>query len=119
AIQGTRATAAVPGNLLAQAKQSIGAALIGARQLSSSNPRAAALLDHTARAAFFHGFKGGVMVSAVIATIGAVLGSIILPAHPTETLDDELSQLVTATTAPDHPAHATALANRQPHSRPQ
>jgi Major Facilitator Superfamily len=108
AIQGSRAAAAVPGNLLAQAKQSIGAALIGAHQLSASNPRAASLLDHTARAAFFHGFKGGVMVSAVIATIGAVLVLIILPAHPTVTLEDELSQLVTATTAPDDPAHATA-----------
>jgi EmrB/QacA subfamily drug resistance transporter len=107
AIEGSRAAVAVPAGLLAQAKQSIGAALLGAHQLAASNPRAATLLDHTARDAFFHGFKGGVMVSAVIATIGAVVVLIILPARPTVTPHDELSQLGTTTTAPNDPGHAT------------
>jgi EmrB/QacA subfamily drug resistance transporter len=93
-IERSRAAAVVPTELLARAKQSIGGALIGAQQLARSNPRAAGLLDHAARGAFFHGFKGGVGVSAVIAVVGAVLVFIILPPQPTTTLDDELSQLV-------------------------
>ena len=100
-IEHSRAAAAVPASVLAQAKQSIGAALIGAHQLAGSNPRAATLLDHAARQAFFHGFKGGVSVSAAIALVGAVAVLVILPPHPTVSLDDELAQITTLPPAPD------------------
>jgi EmrB/QacA subfamily drug resistance transporter len=102
-IERSRAATVVPAGMLGQAKQSIGAALIGAHQLARSNPGAAGLLDHAARQAFFHGFKGGVGLSAVIATIGSVLVLVILPPQPKATLEDELSQLVVEPQAPELP----------------
>jgi hypothetical protein len=84
AIQTSAAAAVVPVALLAQAKESVGAALLGARQLATSNPRAAGLLTEAAHHAFFDGFKAGCMVAAVVAAAGALFVGIFLPARPTE-----------------------------------
>jgi hypothetical protein len=83
-IAGSRAAALIPASLLARSKESVGAALLGARQLAATNPRAAALLTQAAHHAFFDGFKVGCMVAAAVAVVGGVFVAVFLPAHPTE-----------------------------------
>jgi hypothetical protein len=48
---------------------------------------------HAAQNAFFHGFKVGVGVAAVIAVVGAALVTRVLPPRPTLTLEDEFAEL--------------------------
>ena len=90
AIATSRAAVEIPTRVLAQSKDSVGAALAGAHQLASSNPHAARLLTTAADSAFFDGFRVGCLVAAGIALIGAVFVVIVLPARPTESLDLEL-----------------------------
>ncbi|HSS09620.1 MAG TPA: MFS transporter [Acidimicrobiales bacterium] len=96
AIEASPAAKAIPADLLARSKESVGAALLGARHLAASNPQAANLLTHAAHSAFFGGFKAGCMVSAGVALAGAVFVAIVLPPRPTETLDDEVAELLQA-----------------------
>jgi len=84
AIKTSAAAGAVPAALLARSKESVGAALLGARQLALSNPRAAGLLTTAAHHAFFDGFKAGCMVAAGVAVVGALFVLVFLPARPTE-----------------------------------
>jgi EmrB/QacA subfamily drug resistance transporter len=103
-LERSHAAAAVPAEVLARSKESVGAALIGARQLAQSNPRAAGLLTHAAQHAFFDGFKVGCLVAAAVAVVGATFVALVLPARPTEVPEPELidaagsPRLVCATT---------------------
>ena len=83
-IAGSRAAAVIPADLLARAKESVGAALLGAHQLAATNPRAAALLTEAAHHAFFEGFNVGCMVAAAVAVAGGLFVAAFLPARPTE-----------------------------------
>jgi hypothetical protein len=74
----------------------VGAALLGARQLATSNPHAASLLTTAAHHAFFDGFKAGCVVAAGVALAGAVFVAIVLPARPTESIEAELTDLIEA-----------------------
>jgi EmrB/QacA subfamily drug resistance transporter len=91
-IQNSKAASVISSDLLARSKESVGAALIGARQLSTSNPHAANLLTHAAQSAFFAGFKAGCVVAAVVALGGAVFVAVVLPAHPVEPLESEFAR---------------------------
>jgi EmrB/QacA subfamily drug resistance transporter len=84
AIKTSAAAAVIPAALLDRAKGSVGAALLGARQLATSNPRAAGLLTEAAHRAFFDGFKVGCVVAAGVAVAGAAFVAVFLPAGPTE-----------------------------------
>ena len=83
-MAGSRAATVIPAALLARSKESVGAALLGARQLGATNPRAAALLTEAAHHAFFDGFKAGCIVAAAVAVAGGVFVTVFLPARPTE-----------------------------------
>ena len=83
ALQASRAAAVIPADLFARSKESVGAALLGARQLATSNPHAASQLTAAAQHAFFDGFKVGCLVAAGVALIGAVFVAVFLPARPT------------------------------------
>lgn len=96
AIATSRAATAIPSNLLAQSKTSVGAALIAARKLAASNPHAATLLTASAHNAFFDGFRVGCLVAAGVAFAGAIFVVIFLPAYPTQSAEEELLQLVRA-----------------------
>lgn len=87
AIETSRAAAVVSPELLDQAKESVGAALLGARDLAASNPQAAQLLASAANDAFFDGFAVGCMVAAAVALAGAVFAAVFLPARPIEDAD--------------------------------
>jgi EmrB/QacA subfamily drug resistance transporter len=93
-LQTSRAAAAVPAALLARSKESLGAALAGARQLAPNNPHAASLLTDAAHRAFFDGFKVACLVAAGVALAGAAFVAVALPARPTESLDSELTGLL-------------------------
>jgi hypothetical protein len=90
ALQTSRAAAVVPTEVFTRAKQSVGAALLGAKALASVNPTAAQALNDAARAAFFDGFRVGCLVAAGAALGGAVFAVAVLPARPIEaTIDIE------------------------------
>jgi hypothetical protein len=89
-LESSRAAAAVPAEVFARSKESVGAALLGARQLAQSNPRAAGLLTRAAHHAFFDGFKVGCLVAAAVALVGAAFVAVVLPARPTEVPEPEL-----------------------------
>jgi EmrB/QacA subfamily drug resistance transporter len=93
AIVTSHAAVAIPARVLAQSKDSVGAALAGAHQLASSNPHAARLLNSAAHSAFFDGFRVGCLVAAGVALVGAVFVAIVLPARPTESFDQDLAEL--------------------------
>jgi hypothetical protein len=96
AIATSHAAAVIPSRLLAQSKESVGAALIGAHRLILTNPHAAGLLATAAHRAFFDGFRVGCLVAAGVALVGAGFVVVILPARPTDTVDSELAALVAA-----------------------
>jgi predicted MFS family arabinose efflux permease len=84
AIQTSRAAAILPTNLIATAKQSVGAALGAATSVATSHPGAGGLLRHAANDAFFSGFKVGCVVAAGVAIGGSIMAAILLPSHPSE-----------------------------------
>ncbi|HEX3394988.1 MAG TPA: MFS transporter, partial [Acidimicrobiales bacterium] len=94
AINTSQAAAVIPADLLARSRDSVGAALLGASQLATSNPRAAALLTDAAHGAFFDGFTAGCVVAGSVALVGAAFVFLFLPAHPEVPLDDELADLL-------------------------
>jgi EmrB/QacA subfamily drug resistance transporter len=94
AIATSRAAAVIPSSILAQSKASVGAALIAAHKLETTNPNAASLLTATAHHAFFDGFQVGCLVAAGVAFVGAIFVVIFLPAFPTQSTDEELAELV-------------------------
>lgn len=96
AIVTSRAAAVIPSALLAQSKESVGAALIGARQLAQSNVHASNLLVTAAHTAFFDGFRVGCLVAAGVALVGALFVVVALPARPTPSVDAELAELIRA-----------------------
>jgi EmrB/QacA subfamily drug resistance transporter len=93
-IDGSHVAAAIPADFLARARQSIGAALLGARQLGTTDPHAANLLASAAQHAFFDGFQAGCLVAAGVSAVGAVFVALALPAHPGEVVEAELEELV-------------------------
>jgi EmrB/QacA subfamily drug resistance transporter len=95
-LQSSRAATVIPAALLARSKESVGAALLGARQLATSNPHAASLLTQAAHHAFFDGFKVGCVVAAGVALAGAAFVAVALPPRPIESVDGELGDLVQA-----------------------
>jgi hypothetical protein len=95
-LQMSRVAAVIPTELFARSKESVGAALLGARQLATSNPRAASLLTAAAHQAFFDGFKVGCVVAAGVALAGAAFVALALPPRPTESLGAELNDLIEA-----------------------
>src|SRR5258708_1034559 len=99
ALTTPRAAAVIPADLPTRSKQSIGAALLGPRELAKTNLRAASLLTQSAQHAFFNGFKVGCVLAAAIALVGGAFVTVFLPAHPTVPLETELAQLVTAAEA--------------------
>jgi hypothetical protein len=92
----SRAASIIPTRLLTQSKNSVGAALIGARHLAKTNTHAASLLTVAAHHAFFDGFKVGCLVAAGAALAGAIIVVIVLPARPADSMDVELAKLVRA-----------------------
>ncbi len=96
AIVTSRAAAVIPRSLLAQSKESVGAALIGAQLLARSNPRASHLLVSAARTAFFDGFRVGCLVAAGVAAVGALIVLVTLPAQPTPSVGAGLAVLTRA-----------------------
>jgi hypothetical protein len=95
-LQSSRAASVIPAALLARSKESVGAALLGARQLATSNPHAANLLRHAAQSAFFDGFKAGCLVAAGVALAGATFVAMVLPARPVASLEPEPIELLRA-----------------------
>ena len=93
AMQASHVATIVPADLYARSKESVGAALLGGRTLARTSPVAGSALVHAAQNAFFHGFKVGVGVAAVIAVVGAALVTRVLPPRPTLTLEDEFAEL--------------------------
>jgi hypothetical protein len=93
ALDSSRAAAVVPAALFTRSKESVGAALLGARELAKSNPHAADVLTQAARHAFFEGFRVGCLVAAGVALIGAVFVAAVLPARPNEVPEAELIEL--------------------------
>ncbi|GAC1374890.1 MAG: MFS transporter [Acidimicrobiales bacterium] len=108
-IEGSQAATLIPPGLLARSRESVGAALLGARQLAATNPRAAALLTAAAHRAFFDGFKAGCMVAAATAAAGGVFVAVFLPAHPTESL--EASRTALTEERIDGPVGGNAVTN--------
>jgi hypothetical protein len=92
-LEASQAAAVVPAAVLARSKESVGAALLGARQLAATNPHGAGLLTQAARHAFFDGFQAGCLVAAGVALAGAVFVAVVLPARPTETPEPEPFEL--------------------------
>lgn len=86
----------LPSALLAQSKESVGAALIGARRLAQSNVHASNLLVTAAHTAFFDGFRVGCLVAAGVALVGALFVVVALPARPAPSVDAELAELIRA-----------------------
>jgi EmrB/QacA subfamily drug resistance transporter len=95
-LQTSRVAAVIPADLFARSKESVGAALLGARQLATSKPQAASLLTTAARHAFFDGFKAGCVVAAGIALAGAAFVAVFLPPRPSQSLDAEFNVLIEA-----------------------
>ena len=102
AITTSRAAAVIPSSLLAQSKTSVSAALIGSHRLAASNPSAAGLWIAATRHAFFDGFKVSCLVAAGVALVGALFVFAFLPAHPTQSADEELAELVRAARVESH-----------------
>jgi EmrB/QacA subfamily drug resistance transporter len=88
-LNASRAASVVSSNVLAQSKESVGAALTIARGLKTSDARAARLLTTAAHHAFFSGFSVGCLVAAGAAVVGAAFVVVILPPHPTQLSDEE------------------------------
>jgi EmrB/QacA subfamily drug resistance transporter len=100
-LEASPAAAVVPAGVLAQSKESVGAALLGARHLAASDPHAAGLLTQAARHAFFDGFQAGCLVAAGVALVGAVFVAVVLPARPTEVPEPEpLDSALSAAASP-------------------
>jgi EmrB/QacA subfamily drug resistance transporter len=77
---------ALPADVHASARQSIGAALIAANRVASIDDQgASAQLVRAATAAFFDGFQAACLVARGLAFVGAVLAAVLLPGtarHP-------------------------------------
>ena len=84
ALDASRAAASVPPELFAQARDSVGAAFVGASALATSNPESARTLVDAASNAFFDGFQVGCLVAAGAAFAGAIFAVVFLPARPIE-----------------------------------
>jgi EmrB/QacA subfamily drug resistance transporter len=106
AIQTSHAASVIPAALLARSKESVGAALLGARQLAPSNPHAANLLTAAAHHAFFRGFAMGCIVAAGVAVAGAAFVALFLPARPTDV------EATKSTTSGAAPAEDSVVASR-------
>jgi hypothetical protein len=106
-LESSHVAAVVPAVVFARSKESVGAALLGARQLANSHPHAANLLTRAAHHAFFDGFKVGCLVAAGIALVGAAFVAVALPARPTELPEPELLDVPDA----GRPDRAAASAN--------
>jgi EmrB/QacA subfamily drug resistance transporter len=94
ALATSRAATVVPSRLLAQSKESVGAALAGAARLAQSNTHAADILSSVAHDAFFDGFRVGCLVAAGVSIAGAIFVFLLLPARPTKPPEAEVAQLM-------------------------
>jgi hypothetical protein len=108
-LYASRLTSALPGALPASAVRaahaSVGGALAVAGNLThAGNPLLASAVHNAANSAFFHGFNVANYVAAGIAAAGAVMALALLPAQPTNSLDDapEAPAPVTTATAAAH-----------------
>jgi len=73
----------VPATVARAAHESVGAALTAADRLSHAGHAALGAAVHdAASAAFFHGFIAANYLAAGVATAGAVMALLLLPAHP-------------------------------------
>ena len=84
ALGNSRAAKILPAELLSRARESVGAGLLQAKSLATSQPRSADLLAAATRHAFFHGFQAGCLVAAGASLLGALFVAVALPAHPIE-----------------------------------
>lgn len=85
----TQATAALPGEAVDTARESVGAALAASEQLTAAGAGdAGAALFGFAAQGFFDGMQAGCLVAAGVCAAGAVLCLLTLPAQPEETLDE-------------------------------
>ena len=77
------ATSSLPDPVLAQARDSVGAALIAADQLGvAGQPDLAGQLASLATSGFLDGFAVGCMVAALVALVGVLVAGLFVPAHP-------------------------------------
>ena len=77
--------AAVPGQAAAIAHQSIGAAYAAAGKIAAlGHPVLGQALHLAATNAFLRGLTVGALVAGGVATLGAVLAALFLPAQPAE-----------------------------------
>jgi len=95
-ITSTRSVASLAPDVIAQAKDSVGGALIAANNIAASDPAGARALATTANVAFFDGFTVGCIVAGAVALVGAVFAARFLPARPTD-IDQELAELTQGT----------------------
>jgi EmrB/QacA subfamily drug resistance transporter len=73
----------LPATIAHTAHASVGAALTAAAKLAHvGHPALAAMIQHTATSAFFHGFHAADYVSAGVAAAGALMALALLPAQP-------------------------------------
>jgi EmrB/QacA subfamily drug resistance transporter len=82
AIAASRAAATLGPDIVARAKESVGAALLAAGSLAGADPAGARALAAAADHAFFNGFSVGCLVAAGVAAAGAVFAAVFLPARP-------------------------------------
>jgi len=113
-IEASQAAGAVPAALLARSKESVGAALLGARELAVSNPRGATLLTDAAHRGFFDGFTAACVVAGAVALVGAAFVAIILPSHPGKTVDEELAGLLEPARVPVVSPFAASVTSAEP-----
>jgi EmrB/QacA subfamily drug resistance transporter len=83
AIVTSRAVTALGPEVVARAKESVGAALIAAGSRAAADPLGARALARAADHAFFDGFTIACMVASGVALAGAVFAARFLPTHPT------------------------------------
>ena len=92
-LYASRLTGALPAELPASAAKtahgSVGDALnVAGTAARAGHPALAAAVHDAASSAFFSGFHTANYVSAGVAAAGAVMAIVLLPAHPTPSIDD-------------------------------
>jgi EmrB/QacA subfamily drug resistance transporter len=74
---------ALPGDTVANAKESVGAAFAVAGKAGAAHPRVGAAIGEATSSAFLSGFHAGDLVAAGVAAAGALMAFALLPAQPT------------------------------------
>jgi EmrB/QacA subfamily drug resistance transporter len=108
ALDASAAVAALPAEVQATAKESVGAALIAAEEIAGqAGAGPAGQLADAAQAAFFNGFAAGCLLAAAVAAAGAAIVAVALPGK---------APAPATATQPRHTANRSAAAEPVPAS---